>query len=172
MTESGGEGLDILVSLGLRMGALTDQLEKRDKHERWLRANTIPVDAPLRGQGSVPASGPLAIDLGTPPEGKVWLVRRMAIGGVKRSTSVAGSADLYVSAQPPVTEALNQNFSELVDYTTTLPSMAFYSHRQIVLTYPERIIAVIIGGTPGQTILASGSAEQYDLAVFREIYAL
>ena len=165
-------GFDAVVGLALRVGDLTSSLDAEQRRRKEHERSMIPVDAPLAAAGTFPAAGNLALDLGYPPQGKVWLLRRVVVGGSNWSSAVAGSAELYASSMVAPALAVDRPLSQLADQANQLPNVAFYAGRQVVLTAPTRLAVVIIGGTTGDIYQAGAWIEQYDLAAYREVYEL
>ena len=165
-----GVKLDAIVGLTMKVGNLADGLESQRRRERQHRQALIPTDWPIVAVGNFPASGNLALDLGSPPQGTVWLLRRLYVGGQVRSDTAAGSADLYVTAQAPLAIAVNEPAGNIADTALSLPSQAFYSNRQVPVHPPERLVVVVKGGTASQIYMASGIVESYNERAMHEVF--
>ena len=119
--------------------------------------------------GTVPASGPLVIDLGATPQGRVWQVRRVVMGGPKATDTPAGSAFLYAQGAPPS----DLNTSNLVDSFPSFTSGAqgsTYGTHQLWLPPGEHLWVVVSGGDEGDRWVASARIEDYDQAAFAESF--
>lgn len=165
-------GFEFAVELGAKIGDLTSEIRAERQRDAQLSANRIPVDAPLGDSGSAPASGNLVLDLGTPPAGKVWLLRRIVVGAANISEAATGKGWVFVTSQPGTLIGLQTPTTEAVDVISALPAVLFYSNRQVVVKALSHVYVVINGGTSGQVITAYGSAESYNEAAYREVYSL
>ena len=185
--------LDIgfFADLTATLGGLRDQIKAdrdwRDKNRRAAAFAEIPVDRPLLSMGAFPTSGIVAFDLGGPDLGRIWLVRRIAVGGITPTTTAAGRADVFVSAIPPVDPvtggtggggtltgtALRAGVTaEWRDQATTLPLAAQYSNRQIVVNPNESLWIVISSGTVSQQYVVNAGVEEYMLSAAKQSYEL
>lgn len=142
------------LELSAALKATTDALSRRnDLEDRLMRS--IPIAAQIQGSGVFPSSGSLIFDLGGPTAGKAWVLRRLFISGVDPTATAAGSAYYFISS------SLSDNAlvaASCFDFANALPLKAFYSSRQVVLTYPQRIVCKVVSGTSAATYQASGFA--------------
>lgn len=162
-------GLDAIVGLSLKIGDLVGEMQRQRRWVNEMRARLLPVDAPLAAAGNAPASGNLALDCGQPPQGQVWLLRNLYVGGTDAGGAAAGEAYVVVSALPS-----NQFVSAIPaastrSIATSLPNVGTWTSRQIVVRYPERLHVVIKGGTSGDIYAVAGTAEQYDEAILANV---
>lgn len=123
--------------------------EERAYHEQG------PVDAPLQASGTAPSSGSLWLNLGGPATLRAWILRRLIIGGSTWGTTVAGTANLYVSPSQPTGSSL----AVQVDEASALPNKAFYTSRLIVLHAPNQLWVEIANPTSASVYVVSGAAE-------------
>ena len=169
MTEAAGVHADINVgdfalSVGADLRTMKDEIKDLADHTRrlWSRLQFgTPIKYRRAVSATVPASGQVVIDLGTPDSGTWWDVEAVVIGGEDYTTTAAGTAGLSVSAQ---VQGLSPGTSELVDIAQVLPNRAFYGHRDIVLQEREHLIAVINGATSGQVYVAATTVTSYNVA--------
>lgn len=152
--------LEAMASLHADMRSLTESVAKaaeRIARVEELYAKLGPVDVPLRAAATSNSSGSgFLLDLGGPASGRVWLLRRLLVG-TTTWTSVAGTANVYVSAVRP--SPGQGNLADMVDNAATLPLAAFYSNRQIALHAPQRLYVELVNPVASTTYVAGGSAE-------------
>lgn len=121
-----------------------------------------PTNVQLRGASGGAATGNLVIGLGGPSQGRKWEIRRLIIGGSTFGSTVAGTAEVYVSAVPGAVVGAGRNLADMVDQasgaTPSLPSVAFYGAGQIVLRYPQELKIVIVSPTASTPYEAGGAA--------------
>lgn len=170
-----GAGLSIgeasvgtLVDLKLSIDGMCDQVKRL--HERYEALEKRyqfagPVQLQLRTSVVSPGSGNAAFGLGGPKVGRLWEIRRLLIGGALWSSTVAGTAEIYVTSAP-ASQALNsRNLADMVDQasgtTPPLPSKAFYSSGQLILRFPQELHIVLVSPTASTQYVASGAG--YDM---------
>lgn len=163
----GGLDLSVFVSLGAQLGTLTDGLAA-DRERR--NSMESPGDEPLFGQGTVPDSGILVMDLGSVPLGRVWQVRRIVIGGPQVTNTPTGSAFAFRQGAPPS----DLNTSNMIDswpsFSTGAQGSTYGTH-QLFLTPSEHLFVVATGATPGAKWVASAQVEDWSEATFRSTFA-
>lgn len=162
--ELGPASVAALVALGGSIDGYTAQLKRTMDRERDYYKGVI--DVQIRAAGAMPATGSLYLGLDGPKRNRMRMIRRLVVGGVGWNTVAAGTAIFYIgSARPTLSTAMQVALSDVVDeasgQTTPLPSVAFYSGRQIVLHFPDQLFVEINGGTPGQTYAVGGGAEDW-----------
>lgn len=155
-----GAGFELLAAFGAKIGTLTDSIE-RDRAERRAALARRPVNHRSPVSLAYPASGNLALDMGGPSQGRVWLVRRVVVGGITWGTVAAGTAELYISALPSNLLATERPMNELIDQAASLPLRAFYSNEQAVVAQNERLVLVVVGGTAAQQYVGACSVVDY-----------
>ena len=112
------------------------------------------VDITLTGSGTADgAEDDLVFGLQGPPEGYMWEILSLSIGGVSPVTAtLEGVAYFFRGATRPIGSPAATTGNQLstmnwIDWTgdggATLPAVAFYSTRQIVLHAPDRLWCVI-----------------------------
>lgn len=171
-SDGPGMGLDAIVGLTMKIGNLADSMDAQRRREEQHRRALIPTDWPLVAVATCDSNGLAALDLGMPPEGTVWLLRRLYVGGVKRTDTADGTADLFVTASAALAILTTTPASSIADSALSLPSQAFYTNRQVPVHPPERLVVVVSGGTTGQNYLASAMVESYSERAMHEVYAL
>jgi hypothetical protein len=113
----------------------------------------------LSNTGQVPASGPLAIDLGAPVSGFVWDVRRITIIDAIDPTLTFTGTVFVVTPQGGDTQVLRPN--EIADVTACgLPAVATYSRGTIVLEPNEHVQVWLYNVTPATRIIAVAQVEE------------
>lgn len=161
---------DSTVSLFARLELHLNRLHDAINANRR-RPVPIPVDLRLTRSDTMPASGTGYIDLGSPSQGNVWLVRRIVIGGLSFAITALGRGDVFISAIKPTIASLS-DWHDSTGAGNTLPAIAFYDGRNMVVKPNERIWVIISNGTPTQQYIAAASVEQYTEAAFKEMFSL
>lgn len=126
------------------------------------------VDITLTGAGSTNAAGDdLVFSVEGPPEGYMWEIRSLSVGDNIPGTACTGTAYFFKGASRPIGSPVATGGSQLttinwVDWTGanggTMPAVAFYSARQIVLHAPDRLWVCIVGGNASNQFVVNGSA--------------
>lgn len=128
--------------------------ELADQRARDLAAR--PVHQGLPQAGTVPASGPLTLDLGTPQMGRAWSVRRLSVSDSSSAiATVAGAATWYVG--PAAIPAPGNVAWRLA----TLPAVERFTGDTLRIKAGEHLICVITGGTAAQGIIARADIADY-----------
>ncbi|MDA8333319.1 MAG: hypothetical protein M0027_19315 [Candidatus Dormibacteraeota bacterium] len=147
-------GGDLELKLCAALDASTEQIKRgQDREDRLERL--IPIAAQIQASDEFPSSGDLIMDCGGPTLGKAWVLRRVFLGGTDPTATTAGSAFLFLSSSKS-SNALISAFC--FDQAASLPIAKFYSSRMVVLTYPQRIICKVTGGTAGDSYQLGGLA--------------
>src|ERR1700761_5669355 len=136
-------GLKIMGDLSLSLGKYADKIDNYLQHRARLELNT-PVNYPLAGSGTFPATGNLVIGLGGPDKGRLWEVTNLVVGGTDLNVTAAGTAGVYVSSVNPGQGS--GGITQAADYASGLPRVAFYGTRQLVVQANEYLWVVIFGG--------------------------
>ena len=174
-TQNGAQ-FDLMGSINLALGKLNRHID--DQEARWRRnASRVsqPVYYPLADSQVVDANGnAVMMDQfqSGPDQGHFWHVRSIVIGGVLPTTAVVGRADIFATAMVP---GQVPNYLQLLgttqwrDFTTTLPSVAFYGAGELSLFPQDELLIIVSGATVGQTLVCNVSAWDYEQgAVGRE----
>jgi len=152
-------GLKVWANVGVTLGKSLDEHTAAIKKLNARLQHNVPVDYGIGVAGVFPAAGNLLLNFGSPDQGTRWEVTGVVLGGVDTNITAAGQAGLYVSGQiPPPGGAAPAGITALADRAPTLPDIAFYGTRQLVVNDQEFLFAVIFGGTPGQTYAGNFSA--------------
>lgn len=159
-------GIDIDVDLTASLGRLADKLD-RDyddrRREREIQRARVPTFVRLQNSGIIPTpTVPFGLAFGGPDAGFEWVVRRIVVGGLKWSTTAAGSAEVYVTGLGTTTGSASSGgiaaltpLSDLVDQSASLPNKAFYGRDELVVKENESLVVVINTGTAAQQYVAS-----------------
>lgn len=114
-------------------------------------------DIPLRGSGySDSGSDSFIINLGGPTYGREWQVRRLTIGGVLWTSTVAGSALVVVGPTHTTTPPL----PDVNDEVASLPSNGFYSTGQLIVRHPDQLRIVILTPTASTQYSVGGTVTE------------
>ena len=170
-------GLKVWFDLGATLGQQMDE-----QHRSWRRLmqrlqHATPVDYGIGVSGIYPATGNLVLVFGTPDQGTYWEIESCVLGGTDVNVTATGSAGLYVSAVLPVPGGggvAPGGITSLADRAATLPNVAFYGRRDLVVNDQEYLFAVIFGGAAGQTYAGNMSATvvPVDAASGRDVVTL
>lgn len=163
-------GIKLWFDVGATIGKAVDRLDSTvARYLRQLERNT-PVDYAAVASGVYPAAGFLFLNLGTPDQGTYWEVASCAVGGTDVNVTAAGTAGLYVAAFTPAADnsggALTNpaGITSLADRAASLPNVAFYGTRQLLVNDQEYLYLCIFGGTPAQTYAANAQITVYNSA--------
>lgn len=151
----GGLKLDLLTEHELR-GALEDL---RRGIASALRQ--CPISRHLSDAQTADASGNLVLDLGTPPNGFEWDVRRIMVNGEAPLTAVAGSG-LVVIGAPGATGANALNVADFIPASTGFPSVAFYDPEQMIVGQDYHLLVACSGIVAGTRLFANASGLERD----------
>ena len=149
-------GLNLFANLTVELGNKIDKLAlSQERLANALQVNT-PVDYQTFASGTYPSSGFLTLNLGTPDLGTIWEVHNVSVGGTDINVTAAGNAGLYVSGSPGA-----GGMNLLRDRAASLPNVAFYGTRVLLVSTNECLYLNIYGGTAGQTYAANASMTVY-----------
>lgn len=158
--DGGGLGASFFLQLGAQLGDLTTGMQA-DRDRKAQR----PGDEQLFAAGIAPASGQLSLDLGAVPQGHVWQVRRLIVGGTTVTTSAAGAAYAFATGAPP-----DLSLTDCVDIFLTLPQGDTFGTHQLFLLPGEHLWVVFVGATAAQQYAASARVEDWVEEVFDATY--
>lgn len=144
------------LNVSAKLGNLTQTITS----ERIARQREQPLRAPLARAGTIPAAGPLVLDLGQPAMGRRWDVKNVSVtDAADVTTAVTGKAWVYVGQPgaygPPAFRW------ELA----TLPAAETFSSEQLGVIPPDHLFVVVTGGTAAQIVLARAEALDYPLTL-------
>ena len=159
------KGLKLWADVGLTLGKQLDaHTEATNKLLRRLERNT-PVNYSTNASGVFPAAGNLVLSLGTPDQGTYWEVESCVVGGSDQNVAAAGTAGLYVSGfLPPSGTSQSPGLTSLADQAKTLPNVAFYGGRDIVVNDQEYLFLIVFGGTAAQQYQANAQVTVFTTA--------
>lgn len=165
-------GIDLSAELELKLGPIHTELGKLRRTLEKPPAS--PVFARRNANVVAPASGFSVADLGGPAQGQRWNVLRLFIGGVVRTTTAAGSADIFIGtfdARLAVSLAALGSLDE-IDFATALPNTAYWSRGQAVVQYGEKLFVAFSGMTNAQQYVANASIEIVEDAAMPQVSAV
>jgi hypothetical protein len=151
---------EMCADLRLSLGKMNAHLERQNK----MMAKQLETPAFIRIHSvlTIPASGAAIMNLldnTGPSQGWVWYLRKLVVAGVTPNTSVAGVADLFVSACN--TPGATPSTLDWVDHAGVLPLFGVYSRGECTLRFNEEFQIVFTGATAGQQYVAAGLIEQF-----------
>jgi hypothetical protein len=146
------------------MGGLKASLDTLNKHLRNIAKVEAAyqggvVEVPIRKVATSPASGSLVIGCGGPAYNRLWEVKRLTVGGVTWATSVNGSALVVVGSVAD--GSVNPPLTDIADQAGTLPNVAYYSTRQLVVRHPNHLFVVILTPTATTQYAVGGQASDF-----------
>jgi hypothetical protein len=159
-------GIKAWFDVGIQLGESVDKLHTTTRKLLARLEHNTPVDYGSGAAGVYPATGSMVLNFGTPDQGSRWEVTNVVIGGLDQNTTAAGTAGLYVSSigiDSGSAGPVPGGMTVMVDQAKTLPNVAFYGTRQLVVNDQEYLLACIFGGTPGQTYAAQASMTVFPL---------
>ena len=152
--ELGPASLGALVAVKGSIDSMAAQLRKLIAEEEAYAFGGIDIE--LGGQAFT-ASTVVDIVIGFeagPAVGRMWELRSLAVSGTNPETSVAGNAYLLRSPTIPLLNGGAPMGGQLIDVATSVPDVAFYSSRQVVVHNPAKLWIVINGGTASTQYVA------------------
>ncbi len=170
-----GFDFSFFAGIGASLGSLADSLQRQqDRRDRL--AGCAPQDYNPVVQGTLTttttASTSLVLDLGSVPEGRVWQVRRIVIGGPKATDTPPGKALVVAQGAAPTPAAI-----PTINVLDSFPSFALgaqgstYGTHQLFLVAPEHLwVAVIVpeGTAAPYQWVVSARIEDFDAATYYE----
>jgi len=151
--ELGGFTLKALFDIGATLDGIQKILKATHDREEAYQFGAVRVKL-ANVATSDSASDSLEIGLGGPQYGRLWQINSLVVGGVLWTTTVAGSALVFLTAVKTVTPAL----PDIVDEAGSLPSVSQYSTGQIIVRHPQHIRIVILTPTATTQYAAGGWA--------------
>lgn len=179
------EGLGILAKLSIALDGLSgkvDSWRKEDERRRKLWRPMTPVDYHPIGSGIIGAAGapssttaviPLNAGTAGPDEGHVWIVRRWCVYAQSGVTgTLGGRADLFAIGSQQVSSLSPLQGPGWAATAASLPTVQYFSSRQVVLRNGEYLVCVITGGTQNQAAFTEAQVEDYEEAPRRTAFEL
>lgn len=126
------------------------------------RQSNVPADRLVSGNVLIAAGATTgAVDLGGPQQGRVRVFRAIRVGGLTPTTTAAGRCDIFQSQNNPLLNS-SIGLERWLDQATSLPLVAGYGNRQIVIRWPDRVWAVFSSATASQVYVANAEIEEYE----------
>lgn len=148
--------LNALVELGASVGTLNKHLRNIAKLEQAYEFGAQQV--PLRTSSVSGTSGSLVFDLGGPTRGRLWELKRLVVGGAEWTSSVNGTMLIVVS---PSAGQLTPALPDIVDQANSLPIVATYGTRQVVVKHPNHLFAIVLTPSGSTTYAVGGEATDF-----------
>lgn len=149
--------LESIVGLKASFDSLSKHLRNIAKVEAAYQGGV--TELPIRKVATSAASGNLIIGCGGPAYGRLWEVKRLTVGGVLWTSTVSGQAIVVIGSvsdgqvTPPLTD--------VADQAGTLPNVAYYSTRQLVVRHPGHLFVVIIAPTAATQYAVGGQVSDF-----------
>jgi hypothetical protein len=158
VTTDTDSGIDLSASLHLAIGNLAEETKKMREAVNRARA-LVPADVRLNVSATSPSSGDFWMSFGGPAAGFYWVVRRLIVGGASWSSTVSGSAELYVTAGSVGAMGTSgtggyasiRDLNDLVDQAANLPTKGYYGFHELVVG-PHESLAVVIDSPSASTL--------------------
>jgi hypothetical protein len=151
--ELGPFSLRALAGIGASLDAMSKKLDRLRRLEEEYQFGAIEVN--LREAGVSAASGSLILGLRGPAYGRMWEVKRLTVGGALWTSTVGGTAIVAVS---PAAGQLTPALTDVADQAASLPSVAYYSTRQLTVRHPNHLFVVILSPTASTQYSVGGQA--------------
>ena len=148
--------LNALVDLHAGINTLNKHLRNIAKLEQAYEFGAQQV--PLRTSSVSPASGSLVFDLGGPTRGRLWELKRLVVGGAAWTSTVNGTMLIVVS---PSAGQLTPALPDIVDQANSLPIVATYGTRQVVVKHPNHLFAIVLTPSASTTYAVGGEATDF-----------
>ena len=164
LTQRIHRGLELWFDVGAKVNQMVVEAkaDRRALYERLERQT--PVMYRRTNSGVVDSGGdPLVLSLGHPEQGFYWEVQSVFLGGTESNVAATGTAGLYVTALVPTASA-TPGCNYQVDRAPYQPAPGFYGGREVYVGPAEHLVAVIFGGTVGQTYVANMCASVFNIA--------
>lgn len=152
-------GIEVDSGLEIKVAASLDVLSEAEAEQRrrWAdEDSSLPVAARIVGSGVGPSSGSLIFSCDGPALGRMWAVRRLAIGQASPTSSTSGSA--YFFAGSDTFDSTQLQINQWVAYIESLPAVEYFSNEQILIKYPEKLVCMITSPVNNDTYIVSGFA--------------
>ena len=145
------------------MGGLRTSLETLNKHLRNIAKLEQAYEfgaqqVPLRTSSVSGTSGSLVFDLGGPTRGRLWELKRLVVGGAEWTSTVNGTMLIVVS---PSAGQLTPALPDIVDQANSLPIVATYGTRQVVVKHPNHLFAIVLTPSASTTYAVGGEATDF-----------
>lgn len=142
-------GLQFLAGIQAHLGNIASDIKYlKEREERYEREAALYVPLTASSNSLAPSGGSLIMDLSGPATGRIWLVRRLVVGGPIWSSTAAGSVTVYISPSNPVQVGTTGGATwAVVDEYATMPHAATYSNEQLLLRPGDRLYVEIVAPT-------------------------
>lgn len=149
MSAGLGIGLeaDLVVDLCGKLGENTAAQKAMLEYQRTRTPKVV------AGTGSLVGGTAPVLNLGGPPGGKTWQMRRLSFGPPQGQEGAAITAGTVVF----------QSAGNEIIRTTTVPNMLPWSHGQLTVRYPAQLRVVWLGGV-GQLVFDWQALEEWSSA--------
>jgi hypothetical protein len=169
-------GADVGVKFDLAIGRVNDNLTRMRNEQKLARRAATPAPIRLIFSATATAAGfaLLAASQNSGPDmGYFWEVRSIAVSAPDVSSTIAGSAYVFISAGSPLANAsaVSQlNAGDWRDTFATIPGVHFYGRGEMPLRVNEEIFFAVSGVPANQLVVATVQAENYQEAASTEAY--
>lgn len=150
-TDSGNL-LSLFGELKIHLGGISSAIRDSVDWQKRAKRYDVPISTKRPYSLVMPASGLGEVDLGGPNQGRVWNVRSITVSGTDPSVAVTGRLDVYVTGSNlgQFTALSSIGTADWRDYSSSLPSVAFYGVGEMRVLPNERlrlIFSTVAGGT-------------------------
>jgi hypothetical protein len=151
--ELGPFSLKALAGIAAGIDTMNKRLHNIAKREESYQFGAVEVM--LRGSCVSATTGNLIMCLDGPSYGRLWEVKRLTVGGALWTSTVGGQAIVVLS---PASGQVTPATSDVADQAASLPSVAYYSTRQLTVRHPNRLYVVILSPTASTQYAVGGQA--------------
>ena len=151
----------VWAKLDLTLSRHTDALDKNSKSLAKMADDFVaPVNYRMGGSTIINAAGYGVVRLAGPDLGHLWHVMALQLSGNTIGTTVAGRADVFVTAMDPRTPNATVDPRTLIgaqdwrDYAASLPSVAFYGKDLLTMRMQEELFVIFSGVASGTQVNA------------------
>jgi hypothetical protein len=100
-----------------------------------------PMGRTLRASGPAPVGGVSVIDLGSPPPGFEWEVRRYFVTGQDATTTLAGSAAVvFIATASDMLTPLDAVDTTATGTITTIPNKGSWTDDQVIVEFGRHLL--------------------------------
>lgn len=130
-----------------------------------------------QGSDNANANGFSVVDLGGPPPGFMWVVRRVNAGPEDYTAGATFTGVLVIAVKSPLAAPNNLNGipaasgGQVISTTGVFPSEGTWGRGELVLMGNERLVLIITGLTPNLLVTAAAHGQQY-AAAYPQSYTL
>lgn len=162
----------VFAELKVSLGSVSEQVKRSREQARWAARAMQPVFAQTM-DNVVPVNNFGVVRLQGPDQGHFWYVRRIIVGGLTPTSTVAGRADVFASASDHRnrTSLAQFNITDWRDFSAALPNIAVYGRGALPLRFNEELYVVFSGASTATQYVAMCQFEDFEESAARMAWA-